>query len=62
MSWLSSRLTIGKTDSTLMFECLKALTIGLGNGNCSQVFICDTNHNLHSQKLKQKLLATMNNL
>lgn len=43
MSWLSSRLTNGQTDSPLMFECLKALTIGLGNGMCDQIFTCDSN-------------------
>lgn len=43
MSWLSPRLGKRQSESPLMFECLKALTIGLGNGVCEQIFTCETN-------------------
>lgn len=53
MSWLSSRLTNGHTDSPLMFECLKALTMGLGNGECDQMFTCDSNLITNGRHSKQ---------
>lgn len=54
MSWLSPRLGARETQSPLMFECLKALTIGLGNGDCELVFECDVNIIQNNKKLKRQ--------
>lgn len=54
MSWLSSRLTNGKADSPIMFECLKALIIGLGNGVCEENFTCDSNIIRNGRKLTRE--------
>lgn len=61
MSWLSTRLTNGKADSPIMFECLKALIIGLGNGMCEENFRCDSIVILNDRKSTQNKHSTVPN-
>lgn len=61
MSWLSSRLTNGKADSPIMFECLKALIIGLGNGMCEENFTCDSNVILNGRKSTREKRSAKHN-
>lgn len=60
MSWLSSHLTDGQVDSPMMFDCLKALIYGLGNGMCEEVYTCDSKIIANSRKLS-RLKRSSNN-
>lgn len=56
MSWLSSKLSRQPMDSSIIFDCLKASTIGLGNGSCDELFECDMdiiNSNLMIRRQKR---------
>lgn len=61
MSWLSSRLTNGQADSPIMFECLKALIIGLGNGMCEENFTCDSNLIQNARKVTREKRSAQTN-
>ncbi|XP_031631439.1 uncharacterized protein LOC116345865 [Contarinia nasturtii] len=58
MSWLSSRITTGQINSPIMFECLKALIIGLGDGVCEENFQCDSNIIANNRKLTRQMRST----
>lgn len=56
ISWISPRLGKKQSESPLVFECLKALTIGLGNGACEQIFTCETNIIQNNKQTKRQKL------
>lgn len=60
MSWLSSHITNGQADSPIMFECLKALVIGLGNGSCKEMFPCDSSDVIYARKQTRQKRSTSN--
>lgn len=54
MSWTSSKLAQKPMDSSVVFECLKASTIGLGQGDCHKIFNCDLDRIHHSRSIERQ--------
>lgn len=62
MSWLSSHITSEQIVSPIMFECLKALVVGLGGGVCEENFPCNSNIIVSNRKLTRRMRSTKEHL
>lgn len=54
MSWISSKLARKPMDSSVVFDCLKASTVGLGQGDCHKMFNCDLESIHHSRSIERQ--------